>query len=140
MTISKSQTSYTTAPSYRVEENTILIVLSDYKRVCFETALVNLNGKVYTGRIRVYKGNLNTSCLISFGTGVRGRSPLRAIDIRYFPNYQLQSYIWKTAGLPVYLENVGEKRLFFTTPEGMIDLKPGDRKLVAPENAMPESL
>lgn len=66
------------------------------------------------------------------------------IDIRYFPaasreGKYIEFYSFDTDGLSAYLYNVGETKLSFLTFEGIIDLLPGERKLVSPENIAPDS-
>ena len=60
----------------------------------------------------------------------------RSIDIRYFPHYQnIEFYDESTAGLPFYVENIGDVVLYVKTHAGTIKLEPGDRKEVVKENA-----
>ena len=60
----------------------------------------------------------------------------RSIDIRYFPHYQnIEFYDESTAGLPLYVENIGDVVLYVRTHAGTIKLEPGDRKEVIKENA-----
>ena len=66
------------------------------------------------------------------------------IDIRYYPaasreGKYIEFYSFDTDGLAAYLYNVGETPLSFLTFEGIIDLLPGERKFVSPENVAPDS-
>ena len=101
------------------------MVLSDHERYYFKAMIVKENGKIHKGEMRPHIGSFQDSCLISCpGYG--------QIDIRYFPHYQhLETYCWKTEGLPVYLENAGDDVVYYTAPVGVIALNPGERKLVS---------
>lgn len=125
---------------YDVEDNAILIVLSDCRTYYFETAIVRRDGKKYVGSMYPHIGTFHDSCLLCFdnyNNGVNKREEY--IDIRYFPHFRnLQTYCWRTGGLPVYLENAGEDVLWYRTCDGVMELKPGERKLVCRENVIKE--
>lgn len=125
---------------YEQEDNSILIVLSDHETYYFETAIIKKDGKDYLGMIDSNIGRYQDSCIIRFReyTNVHGRN--NDIDIRYFPHHQhLETYSWCTQGLPVYLENAGDDVIYYTTDVGVIELKPGDSKLVCKENTIQEN-
>lgn len=116
---------------YQQDDDTILLVLSDHESYYFETMLVKKNGKIHRGKMYPHIGMWQDSCLIS------AEEEGRFIDIRYFPHCQhLETYCWETGQLPVYLENSGEDVIYYTTYDGVIELKPGERKLVSKENVM----
>lgn len=116
---------------YQQEDNTILLVLSDHEEYYFDTMVIKENGNIYKGNMHPHIGSFQDSCLIGCAECAQ------RIDIRYFPHYQhLETYCWETGGLPVYLENAGDGMIYYTTGEGVIELKPGERKLVSKENVM----
>lgn len=116
---------------YAQDDNTILMILSNHERYYFKTALIKKNEKIYKGEMFPHIGTFQDSCLISC------KEYEQRIDIRYFPHYQhLETYHWETDKLPVYLENEGDSVIYYQTYEGLIELKPGERKLVSKENAM----
>lgn len=116
---------------YEQDDNTILIVLSDHESYYFKAAIIKKDGKTYKGEMHTHVGTFQDSCLIEcYEYGY-------SIDIRYFPHFKhLETYCWEADGLPVYLENEGDDTIYYKTEEGMIELKPGERKLVSSENAM----
>lgn len=116
---------------YQQEDNSILLVLSDHGNYYFETMIIKENGSLYKGMLYPHIGTLQDSCLLSCAAHEGN------IDIRYFPHRQhLRAYCWETGGLPVYLENTGDDILYFTTKDGPIELRPGERKLASKENAI----
>lgn len=116
---------------YQQEDNSILLVLSDHEGYYFKAISVKENGNVRKGSMYPHIGTYQDSCLLSCD-GCEKR-----IDIRYFPHSQhLETYCWETGGLPVYLENAGDEKIYYTANEGTIELKPGERKLVSEENVM----
>ena len=122
---------YEREKEYDQDDNTILLILSDHESYYFKTALIKRSGVIHRGWMRPHIGTFQDSCLISC-KGYEQR-----IDIRYFPHYRhLETYCWETDNLPVYLENEGDSAIFYRTYEGLIELKPGERKLVSKENAM----
>lgn len=130
---------YTKENKYDQEDNSILIVLSDHEQYYFETAVIKEEGKTYIGTMHPHIGTFQDSCLLYFDEYDEEHGYEKHIDIRYFPHSQhLETYSWCTEALPVYLENTGEGKIFYTTYEGVIELKPGDRKLVCKENAINE--
>ncbi len=114
---------------YTLDDNTILLVLSDHEEYYFEKMIIKKDGKVYDGEMYTHIGTFQDSCLIScygFENGV---------DIRYFPHAQhLETYCQETDSLPIYLQNSGDRAIYFTANEGVIMLEPGMRKLVSKEN------
>ena len=130
---------YTKEKKYEQEDNSILIVLSDHDEYYFETAIMKEDGKIYKGTMHPHIGTFRDSCLLHFNEYNDGLDFEKRIDIRYFPHAQhLETYCWHTKGLPVYLENSGEGEIYYTTYAGVLELKPGERKLVCKENAINE--
>lgn len=128
---------YNVKKTYDLPDDAILIVLSDHETYYFEAAFVKEAGIVYEGSMYPHIGMLQDSCLISFQKHREAHDYDKQIDIRYFPHAgHLETYGWETEGLPVYLENAGESVIYYTTYEGVMELKPGKRKLVCKENVL----
>lgn len=133
--LEKLRKKYSKKKQYKLEDNSVLIVLSDHEEYYFECALVKENGIILAGGMSPHIGTFQDSCLIRFDGF--GRTSHTGIDIRYFPHYaHLEAYAWDTEGFSVYLENAGESTIFFSTPEGVIELLPKERKLVSKENTI----
>lgn len=116
---------------YQLEDPSILLVLSDHDSYYFEALLVKEHGRTHKGRMYPHIGTFQDSCLLGC------EEYDEALDLRYFPHRRhLEAYCWETGGLPVYLENTGDDILYFTANDGLMELKPGERKLVSEENVM----
>lgn len=128
--LSEHAAKYEKGKEYQQDDNTILLVLSDHESYYFETMLIKENGNTHRGEMHPHIGTFQDSCLI------RCAGYEQSIDIRYFPHHRhLETYAWEAGQFPVYLENSGEDMIYYTTNEGVIELKPGERKLVSKENA-----
>lgn len=58
------------------------------------------------------------------------------IELRYFPHFQNVEFITQeTNEMPLYIENIGDISLYIKARCGIIELLPGQRKLVCRENS-----
>jgi hypothetical protein len=130
---------YGKGKNYEVFADSILIVVSDHEEYYFENAFVREGDASYVGSMKPHIGTFQDSCLLRFDGYAEERNHERCIDIRYFPHAaHLEVYKWDTAGLPVYLENAGDGVVYCTIEAGVMELKPGERRLVCRENMLPE--
>ncbi len=136
----KKQLKTMDAPS-DMQDESILIILSDHFEYYFDSAFVKHNEICERLEMDVHFGMSIDTCLIR-GTIEELKDynkNTRQIYIYYKPHsYHLESYAWDVAGFNVYIENTGEYTIYFTTPEGIIEAPPGKRVLVKRENAIKE--
>lgn len=128
---------YNKEKEYEVEENTVLLVLSDHEEYYFEAVFAKENKILYKGTMYPHIGMFQDSCLIDIGEFAEEYAYKREIDIRYFPYYKhLEMYNMESAGLEIYIENAGEDKLSVTTFVGVIEVEAGERKRVCKENTV----
>ncbi len=122
------------------ERDSILLVFADYKGFGLVDALVDLKGEIFhldeEAHIEMFQDSF-----ILHGSYKAKVKRLRNIDIRFFPPANFFSnfigfYFFNSAGLPVYLHNAGEKKIFFGTKVGRLEVGGWIRKLVSAENAV----
>lgn len=122
------------------ERDSILLVFADYKGFGLVDALVDLKGEIFhldeEAHIEMFQDSF-----ILHGSYKAKVKRLRNIDIRFFPPANFFSnfigfYFFNSAGLPVYLHNAGEKKIYFGTKVGRLEVGGGIRKLVSAENAV----
>ena len=122
------------------ERDSILLVFADYKGYGLVDALVDLKGEIFHLDENVHLGMFQDSVLLQ-GYYKAKVKRLRNIDIRFFPPANFFSniirfYFFDSAGLPVYLHNAGEKKIFFDTKVGRLEVEGKMRKLISAENAV----
>ncbi len=113
-----------------IEPGKVLLVLSNFDEYYFHSLYYQPEGEEesldYSGYAHI--GTFQDSYLIS--------TEDYRIDLRYFPHFQnVEFYSEDTDGRPWYIENIGDVPLYAKTSKGTILLAPGERKLVARENA-----
>ena len=121
------------------ERDSILLVFADYMGYGLVDALVDWHGKIFHLDGDAHLGMFQDSFLLQ-GFHKAKVKRLRNIDIRFFPPANFFSniirfYFFNSARLPVYLHNAGEKKIFFDTKVGRLEVGGGIRKLVSDENA-----
>ncbi len=124
-----------------MQDDSILIILSDHFEYYFDSAFVKHNGISERISMDVHFGMSIDTCLIRGAIEERKgyKKNSTRIYIYYKPHfYHLESYAWEVAGFDVYFENTGEYALYFTTPVGIIEVAPGKRLLANRENAIAE--
>lgn len=114
-----------------IDPGNVLLVLSNFSEYYFHSLYyVPLDSETsepleYIGWPHV--GTFQDSFLV----GTKDQS----IDLRYFPHFQnIEFYVLRTGGHPLFIENIGDVVLYASTNVGTIRLEPGDRKEVAEEN------
>ena len=122
------------------ERDSILLVFADYKGFGLVDALVDLEGEIFHLDEDAHIGMFQDSFLLH-GSYKAKVERLRNIDIRFFPPANFFSniirfYFFNSAGLPVYLHNAGEKKIFFDTNVGRLEVEGKMRKLISAENAV----
>ena len=117
--------------------NTILLTFDNNDdNLNFVDAVCNRDGNLSQLRAYSHLGFSTDSMLIYDETEI--------IDIRYFPTASrdgefIEFYSFDTDGLAVYLHNTGDKPLAFWTFVGLIDVAPGEQKLVDKASVAPDS-
>lgn len=122
------------------ERDSILLVFADYKGYGLVDALVDLEGDIFHLDEDAHIGMFQDSFLLH-GSYKAEVERLRNIDIRFFPPANFFSniirfYFFNSVGLPVYLHNAGEKKIFFDTKVGRLEVEGKMRKLISAENAV----
>ncbi len=122
-----------------MDEDSILLVLSDHYGYFFEGLYVRYKGKLYRrDDPSEHIGTFGVSCPVSI-YGLPDRNGEKAVSLYYYPHlYYLDFYVWSDQGLPVWIENRGEYAIHCKTPIGLIEICRGDRKLVSSENVINE--
>lgn len=107
-----------------IDEDKVLLTLSNFDDYYYHSVYCKVSSKEKPLNFCGYPhtGMFEDSFLIS-------SEDLLAIDIRYFPHFQkIQFYCESTAGLPLFVENIGDVVLYVETRRGAIRLAPGERK------------
>ena len=118
-----------------IEPGNVLLVLSNFDNYYFNSLYFvpekSKDGKPLKFNTWAHVGMFQDSFLIG--------TEDHEVDLRYFPHFQnIEFYMAKTDGCPLYIENIGDVVLYARTYEGVLKLNPGERKLVAKENAEDE--
>ena len=124
-----------------VDDDTILLVLSDHREFFFEGLYVRHKQKLYSMTDpSVHIGTMKDSCPISLGgLPIKDDTKHDRVEMYYFPHlYYLDFYSWRDHGLSVWIENRGEYTIHCKTPEGLMEINSGKRVRVCSENAIEE--
>ena len=126
---------------YEIEENSILIVISNYLEYYFDKVFCNIHGSVYEGMMSPHIGMIQDSCLIRFPMCEDKISKqLLKIDIRYFPHPQyLEAYCWEHIEMPVYIQNSGDELLYFRIEDDLFRINPSRRILISKNNSIDDN-
>ena len=125
----------------RLNDDSILMILSDHYGYFFEGLYVRYGGQIHSAtEPDVHVGTMADSCPIRIcglprKTGIKFNS----VDMYYYPHsYYLEFYSWNDYGLPVWFENRGEYTIHCKTPYGLMEVDSGKRVRVCWENAIEE--
>lgn len=125
----------------RLDNDSILMVLSDHYGYFFEGLYVKYDGKIYSVTdLDAHAGMMADSCPVKI-CGLPGKEDIEFsnVEMCYYPHsYYLDFYLWNDYGLPVWFENRGEYTIHCKTPYGLMGVDSGKRVRICKDNSIEE--